>query len=166
MNEIFSRISVRKYKPQPIEREKLELLLRAAMASPTACNQQGWEFLVVTDRAQLQRLSKASDFTYMTADAGAAIVVLANCNTAFRHEYIQQDLGACCENILLEAVSLGLGACWQGIAPVKERMEHISEQFALPDHIQPFSIIAIGYPDESHAQVDRYDENKIHWEKF
>ena len=166
MNEIFSRISVRKYKNQPVEKEKLELLLKAAMASPTACNQQGWEFLVVTDKDNLQKLSKSSDFTYMTAGAGAAIVVLSNRLTAFRHEYLEQDLGACCENILLEAVSLGLGACWQGIAPVQERMDYISELFNLPEHIVPFSIIAIGYPDEGHPQINRYDENKVHWEQF
>ena len=54
MNEIFRRISVRKYTDEPVEPEKIEQILRAAMAAPSAGNQQPWEFNVVRDRAGIQ----------------------------------------------------------------------------------------------------------------
>jgi len=57
----------------------------------------------------------------------------------------EQDLGAACQNILLEAVELGLGAVWLGIAPVEVRMSKVSEILNLPEHIVPFAIILIGY---------------------
>ncbi|MBQ8975232.1 MAG: nitroreductase family protein, partial [Oscillospiraceae bacterium] len=62
MDEIFHRISVRKYKAAPVEQEKLDKIMRAAMASPSACNQQPWEFYVVRNREKLIELSKASEF--------------------------------------------------------------------------------------------------------
>ena len=60
MNEIFTRRSVRKFLPQPVEEEKIEKMLRAGMAAPSAGNQQPWEFYVVRDKKILQDLSHCS----------------------------------------------------------------------------------------------------------
>ena len=62
MNSIFHRISVRKYQNRDVEQEKIELMLKAAMAAPSACNQQPWEFYVVKDKAVIERLSEASPY--------------------------------------------------------------------------------------------------------
>ncbi len=50
MNSIFHRISVRKYEDRPVETEKIMEILKAGMQAPSACNQQPWEFFVVTDK--------------------------------------------------------------------------------------------------------------------
>ena len=60
MKAIFERVSIRRYEERPVEEEKLEALLRAAMAAPSAGNQQPWEFYVIRDREMLGRLSKVS----------------------------------------------------------------------------------------------------------
>ena len=57
MNSIFHRISVRKYKDRPVEKEKIMEILRAGMQAPSACNQQPWEFYVVTDKEKIMILS-------------------------------------------------------------------------------------------------------------
>lgn len=62
MDAIFTRTSVRAYADRPVEPEKLERLLRASMAAPSARNQQPWEFYVTTDRARLQALSGCSPY--------------------------------------------------------------------------------------------------------
>ena len=62
MNEIFHRTGIRKYLSKPVEDEKIEKLLRAAMAAPSAGNQQPWEFYVVKDKATLEKLSKTSPY--------------------------------------------------------------------------------------------------------
>ena len=54
MNSIFHRISVRKYEDRPVEKEKIMEILRAGMQAPSACNQQPWEFYVVTDKEKIQ----------------------------------------------------------------------------------------------------------------
>ena len=70
-----------------------------------------------------------------------------------------QDLSAAAQNILLEAVEIGLGAVWLGIAPEIDRMEYIKKLFNLPNNVEVFGIIAVGYPEKEGANifVDRYD---------
>lgn len=63
MNAIFHRVSIRKYQDRPVEQEKITLMLRAAMAAPSACNQQPWEFYVVTDKEKIAELSASTPFT-------------------------------------------------------------------------------------------------------
>ena len=67
MKEIFERVSIRRYEERPVEGEKLEALLRAAMAAPSAGNQQPWEFYVIRDREVLEKLSKVSPYAGCTA---------------------------------------------------------------------------------------------------
>ncbi|MBQ1446438.1 MAG: nitroreductase family protein [Solobacterium sp.] len=74
MNSIYHRVSIRKYQDRPVEPEKTEAILRAAMQAPSASNQQPWEFYVVTNKDTLKALSEASPYAGMTADAPAAIV--------------------------------------------------------------------------------------------
>ncbi|MBQ6359176.1 MAG: nitroreductase family protein, partial [Clostridia bacterium] len=74
MNSMYHRISVRKYQDKPVEREKIEAMLRSAMQAPSAGNQQPWEFYVVTDREKLEALSKAHRYAGMVKNAPAAIV--------------------------------------------------------------------------------------------
>lgn len=108
MKEIFHRISVRKYEDRPVEPEKIEILLRAAMAAPSARNQQPWEFFVVTNREKLTELSKATPYCGFTAGAPAAIVTAYRKNCA-APDYAHIDMSACMENLLLAADGQGLG---------------------------------------------------------
>ena len=74
MNSIFHRISVRKYQDKPVEEEKMEMILKAAMAAPSARNQQPWEFYVVTDKAVIKELSMASPYATCAKDAPVVFV--------------------------------------------------------------------------------------------
>ena len=108
MNSIFRRVSIRKYQNKPVEPEKIEALLRAAMQAPSAANQQPWEFYVVTDKEKLRALSEASRYAAMTKDAPVAIV------SVYRKDipmpmYAEIDLSIAMENLWLEADAQGLG---------------------------------------------------------
>ena len=73
-------------------------------------------------------------------------------------------MAASCENILLEATHLGLGAIWFGIAPKEGRMELVRNALNIPKHLKPFAIIAVGYPaEEVGKQPDGYDASKLHF---
>ncbi|MDO4556175.1 MAG: nitroreductase family protein [Lachnospiraceae bacterium] len=165
MKEIFHRTSVRNYQEKQVEEEKITMLLKAAMAAPSAGNQQPWEFIVVENPAALKDLSKASPYAGCVAKAPMAIVALGDKNRFRFEENWQMDLSAAVENILLEADHLGLGAVWLGIAPLSERMEAVSELFHLSDNLIPFAVIPCGYPVTEVQQQKRYDEARIHYIK-
>ena len=161
MDSIFHRTSIRKYLQKPVEEEKLELLLRAAMAAPSAKNQQPWEFYLVTDKDTIVALSQTSPYAGFTKDA-AAMIVPCYKNDSAVPQYREIDLSIATENILLEADSLGLGACWIGTAPIKERMDAVEAVLNIPERLHAFSIVALGYPAEERKQQDRFDESRIH----
>ena len=162
MNEIFHRTSIRKYQNKSIEDDKIEKMLRAAMAAPSAGNQQPWEFYVVKDKSTLKKLSKSSPYASCCAFAPLAFVACYRINCTMP-EYAQIDLSASVENLLLEADSLGLGAVWLGIAPIKERMEAVRTVLNIPDNLGAFAIIPCGYPETVHTQQNRFDKQRIHY---
>lgn len=162
MNAIFKRTSVRKYKDQPIEPEKIELLLRAGMAAPSACNQQPWEFYLTTNREKLAELGACSRYATPTIGAALAIVPCYRRDGLIAPDYAEIDLSACVENILLEAEELGLGAVWMGIAPGRDRMENVRKVLNVDDSLEPFAILAVGYPAVENKQQDRFDPARIH----
>lgn len=168
MEAIYDRRSIRKYKDQPVEKEKIEKLLRAAMQAPSAGNQQPWEFIVIQDKDNLKKLSGLSPYAKCIGEASLAIVLLANEKRMRFPENWEQDMGAATENILLEAVELDLGSVWLGVAPVEDRVEYISKMFDLEDHIKPYCAISIGYPadGQQNEYVDRYDETRVHYENY
>lgn len=164
MNAIFHRTSVRKFLDKPVEDEKIEKILRAAMAAPSAQNQQPWEFYVVTNKEVLEALSKTSPYAGFTANAPLAFVACyrTECLTP---RYAQIDLSASVQNLLLEADELGLGATWIGIAPIQERMVAVRNVLDIPQELNAFAIIACGYPEAVREQEDRFDRERIHYIK-
>lgn len=162
MQEIFNRVSIRKFAPRPVEREKLLALLRAAMAAPSAGNQQPWEFYVVTDPETLERLSGVSPYAGCAKNAPAAIV------SAYREQlwapmYAQVDMSIAMENLWLACESQGLGGVWLGIAPQEERMRAVEEILKIPAGQRAFAVFPLGYPAEERTQQDRFDESRIHF---
>ncbi len=162
MESIFHRTSIRKYTKQTVEQEKVTEILKAAMAAPSAGNQQPWEFYVVRENAKLQQLAVTSPYAGCTAKAPMAFVVCYRKNCQMP-EYAQIDVSASIENMLLKIDELGLGAVWLGIAPLKERMNAVKDVLKLPEELEAFAIIPCGYPAEEKVQQDRFEENRIHY---
>jgi len=167
MKEIFNRRSIRKFEDRPVEKEKIDKLLRAAMQAPSAANQQPWEFIVVENKENLKTLSLTTPYSKPVADSAVTFVLLANSNNFKVPTGWQQDMGAATENILLEATYLGLGAVWLGVATADVAIDYIKNLYDLPENIKPFAMIAIGYPDgQKNEFVDRYIAERIHLEKW
>ena len=129
MNElirtVMTRSSVRAFLDKPVSDETVELLLKAAMAAPSAKNSQPWAFVVIRDREQLEKLGASLPNAKMTATAPAAVAVCGVLGKALpgeAREYWIQDAAAATENFLLAAHALGLGAVWTGVHPISERI--------------------------------------------
>jgi len=167
IDTIFRRHSIRRYQAKPVERDKLELLLRAAMAAPSACNSQPWEFIVVTEVEVLDRLR--DKLRYARYNAPAAIVVLGNievANNAAAKRFWIQDCCAAIENIVLAATGLDLGSVWIGVHRVPGFERHVRQILSIPEEVTPLSIVYVGYPDEDRAPQTKYDDRRVYWERY
>lgn len=162
MKELFHRTSVRKYLDKQVEDEKVEMMLKGAMAAPSAGNQQPWEFYVVKNKETIEKLSKTSPYASCCASAPLAFVACYHIKCRMP-EYAHIDMSASVEKLLLEADSLGLGAVWLGIAPLKDRMDAVREVLNIPENLEAFAIIACGYPESVRPQQNRFDKDRIHY---
>ena len=165
---IFSRRSVRKYENKDIPDNLFTDLFETAMAAPSAVAKDPWHFLLIRERETLDQIVKILPNGQMLRQAPAAVIVCGDINKAYLNEvsYMLQDLSAAVENILLAATALGLGSCWLGIHPRRDRLEGIRNLFNFPDNIIPMCGIALGWPAEEPEPRTRYKAERIHLEKW
>lgn len=166
MSLIFERQSIRRFTDEKVSDEKIESLLKAGMQAPSAGNQQAWEFVVVSDEDDKKAISEMHQFAKPAAGASHLIITVGNLNETKYHRMIDQDLGACNENILLQATHEGLGAVWLGFHPIEDRTLKLKEYLNIPDHCIPFSVICVGYPAHEGEVKLRYDESKVHFDRY
>ncbi len=166
LEAIFNRRSIRQYTNRPLTDEIVETLLKAAMYAPSAVNKQPWHFIVFRDREIMEKIILIHQNASMLRHATAAILVCWDEELQHDVGYGPVDCSAATQNILLSAYSLGLGSVWVGLYPRIKRMESIHEIFGLPQNIKPFSIISLGYPAEEKKMPDRFNRDRIHFEKW
>ena len=166
MSLIFKRHSVRKFKDEIVPDDVIENLLKAGMQAPSSCNSQPWEFVVVSKDEDKKAISQMHQFAKPAAGASHLIITLGNLNEAKVIGMIEQDLGACNENILLQATHEGLGAVWLGFHPIEDRTLRLKEYLDIPDYCIPFSVICVGYPAVESQVHLRYDKSKVHYDRY
>lgn len=157
---ISRRRSIRSYKPDPVEPDKIDRLLEAARLAPSASNRQEWRFVVVTDaekRAQLAEAANGQDFV------GQAPVVIACCaetdgkTMPCGEQRYPIDVAIAMEHIVLAAVELGLGTCWIGAF----KPEKVREVLGIPEEIRVIELLPVGYPSESPGERPRMSTDEI-----
>lgn len=162
LDGIFTRRSIRKYTAQKVSKDQIDTLIKAGMYAPSARNQQPWHFIVLTDRELLIRVQDVHPYAKMLNEAQLAILVCGDETLELSKGYWVVDCSAATQNILLAAHGLGLGAVWLGLHPREERKNDIRKLFNLPNHIQPLSLISVGYPDETKETPERFKPDRIH----
>ncbi len=162
LDVILSRRSIRKHKKDKIPETHIKSILEAAMNAPSRKNERPWHFVIINNRKILDKIPLFHLNSRMLYEAPMAILVAGDL-TVTRDIFIAIDCSASTENILLAAHSLGLGACWLGIYPDEDRMKGIKELLNLPESVLPISLISIGYPDEGKPQINRFEQNRIHY---
>lgn len=163
---ILERRSVRSYTNRTVDAGLRDALLHAAMSAPSGVNRQPWEFVVVDDRELLEALAESLPYARMVAKAPMAILVCGNRDRFLEgvdSSLWEQDLSAASENILLAAHALGLGAVWTCIYPHADRAEAVGKVLSLPDKFEPFSLIPVGYPADTHEPMDKWHPERVHY---
>ncbi|MBN1443224.1 MAG: nitroreductase family protein [Planctomycetes bacterium] len=165
---IFRRRSVRQYEAREVSDETVRDLLEAAMAAPSAVAKDPWRFVVVRRRETLEAIARGLPNGQMLPSAAVGIVVCGDIEAAHDQQisYLLQDCSAAIENLLLAAPALGLGACWLGIHPREERIQHVRDLLGMPQSVIPVSAIAVGHPAEAKEARTRYAESKVHREQW
>jgi nitroreductase len=165
---IKKRRSIRKFTPQTVEKEKVLLLLQAAMAAPSASDSKPWEFVVVTETATLDKLR--AFHPYGNYNGTLAVIVCGHPAISGKPSsselFWTQDCSAATENLLIEAAGLGLGAVWCGVWPREERVRALTDIVGLPEGCLPLNMIWVGYPGEEKASRTQYNPDRVHWEKY
>ena len=168
IENIMTRTSVRQYKNQPVEQEKIDIMLKAAMAAPTAVNLQPWHFIVITDKQTIGLLSgqQPTNAPLLIAVCGDTDKTTTPDGKMKLPDFWVEDVSAATENLLLAAHALGLGAVWTGVYPAMDRTAEVANVLNCPKNIVPMAVVRIGYPDESPEPKDKFKEENISYNKF
>ena len=166
MTALLTRRSVRSFTEKDVSEADLEVLLRAAMAAPSAGNAQPWEFVVIRDRALLKKVGEINPYATFADKAPLGILVAANLTLERFPGYWIEDTSAAMENLLLAAHSLGLGAVWTGIYPVEERVSAFRALVGAPAHVVPMGFAVVGHPKKQPEAAERFLPARIHRERW
>lgn len=149
LNTIKNRRTIRKFKPNPIDEEKLQMILEAGRWAPSFSNLQPWKFIVTKDQNLKNELDKASKESVLHFGINEAPLVILVCVDRRIDPLHAIEAGAAAtQNIALAGHSLGLGVGWIGVWGT-EAETAIQKLFQLPETTRVVSLLPIGYPAES-----------------
>jgi nitroreductase len=150
---IRSRRSIRQYTRELPKDEEIEKILEAGRWAPSGLNNQPWRFLRITDKAKKDGLADFTKYGEIIKDAPAVLVVCMDIADSYNREKDLMAIGACIQNMLLEAHALGLGACWLG--EILNKKQEIKQYLKLDEDLEAMAVITLGKPDEPLTQSCR-----------
>lgn len=163
---ILNRRSIRKYTSDKVSDEQIEKIIEAGMFAPSAVNTKPWHFIVLRSQSIFNSIIEANPNAGMLKQASAAVLICFDEKLQHDKGYGPVDCSAATQNMLLAAHGLGLGACWVGIYPRQNRVDALHKLFELPEHVIPFAVISVGFPNETKNKPQRFLKDRIHWEKW
>jgi nitroreductase len=161
-NALYSRRSIRNFKSnKKVEEYKIGKLLRAAMAAPSACNIQPWDFVVIDDEEVIKRI-KTSIEQYGNYNTPLIMVITGNNRNIPWKDHGIIDCAVAMENIMIAAPTIGLGTvCIGGFDRNK-----VKEVLELPEEVEAIGMLYIGYPNEKKKPRTKYLTEAIHRNKY
>lgn len=168
---MLNRRSIRKYKRQPVEKEKLNKVLTAALLAPSSRGRNPWSFIVVEDPSELLSLSQAKGHgSEFVKDAPLAVIVIADKDVS---DTCIEDTSIAITYMQLEAERLDLGSCWVQIRMRQTKDEKDSEGyirnvFDIPERFLVEAVVVFGYKDEEKQphQIEELEITKVHYHTF
>lgn len=160
------RRSIRRYQKRSVEKQKQDVILKSALLSPSSRSRRPWEFVAVTDREILKKLSMCREHSSaFLSGAPLGVIVIADPTEC---DVWVEDCSIASIILQLSAHSLGLGSCWIQVRDRFHKDEIKAENYIknilnIPEKYVVESMIAIGYPDEKKTP---YEEEKLPYEKI
>lgn len=159
---IYSRRSIRNFIPEKkVEESKIKKLLKAAMAAPSACNIQPWDFILIDNKETIERIKNSIE-KYGDYNTPFVLVITGNNKNIPWKDHGIIDCALAMENIMIASPTLGLGTvCIGGF-----NRKAIKEILEIPEDIEAIGMLYIGYPNEHKKQRTKYIQEAIHWNKY
>jgi len=166
LEALNTRRSIRKFKQGKISKNTINKILEAGMEAPSAINEQPWHFIVIDKQELIDKILKFHPYASMAKQATISILVCGDLSLEKAKGFWVQDCSAATQNILLAVHALGLGAVWTGVYPRQKRINGFKKMLNLPENIVPFAFIPIGHPAEKSFKAERFEKQRIHYNKW
>ncbi|MFH1575567.1 MAG: nitroreductase family protein [Candidatus Nealsonbacteria bacterium] len=149
---IKKRRSIRRFKSEAVPDDLIKKVIEAGTFAPSACNAQGWRFVVVDDENLKEKIFNAGSSGVVKAAPVGILVVYDKRTKNIEYQDHIQSASAAIQNMLLAAASFGLGSCWIGHLPPKKTLRKILK---VPEIFSPVAYIALGYPEKEVLNIPR-----------
>jgi nitroreductase len=165
LKNIMTRSSIRTFQQRPVEKEKIEKLLRAGMAAPTAMDRRPWHFVVLSEKEDIERYAAANSRHADNIRKTPLFIIVCGDTTKMAEgagrDFWIQDNSCASENILLAAHAMGLGAVWTSAYPIQKKVDGIRKALHLSERFIPLNVICIGYPAEPADIKDKWNPDDV-----
>ena len=153
IDAIHQRRSIREYKEEDVETEKLFEIIRAGIWAPSGLNNQPWRFAIIKDRGMREQLAEQTHYKHIVLAAPALIAVFLDQTAMYDEVKDHQSAGACIQNMLLATEALELGAVWLG--QILKNKEKVRDIIGVGEEYELMAVLAIGYPSHRNQKSNR-----------
>ncbi len=165
IKSIMTRRSIRTWTNEPVTEEQRKLILEAAMNAPSAADARPWHFVTMNEPDVIKQFAGLGG-TEMLEESTFMVLVCGDPSKEIYPGFWPQDCSCAAQNMQLAAHDIGIGCVWIAIYPLEERVETCRKILDIPDDITPFSLLAMGAPNEVLGPEYRYDEGRFHSNKW
>ncbi len=144
---ILSRRSIRKYTKDIITGDIIESIIEAGRWAPSGLNNQPWSFVTIQNINLKKRLSDFTTYGRIIRECNVCICVFYNIPEGYNRDKDIMSIGACIQNMLLAAFSMGIGSVWLG--EILNRKTEVNDLLDIGPDYELMAVIAMGYPDQS-----------------
>jgi nitroreductase len=153
LEALRNRRSVREFTEEPVSRQTLLEIVRAGTWAPSGLNNQPWRFAIVLDSQLKSRFEELTRYGRVIREAAALIPVFLDQDAMYHATKDHQAIGACLQNMLLAAHSMGLGAVWLG--EIVKNAVRVRDLLGLPGNLELMAVLALGHPARRDQQSSR-----------
>lgn len=162
---IMTRRSIRTWTSEPVTAGERKIIMEAAMNAPSAADARPWHFVTLDDPEVIQQFTEMGG-TEMLAESTFMVLVCGDVSKEIYPGFWPQDCSCAAQNMQLAAHDIGIGCVWIAIHPLEEREQVCRKVLDIPEDITPFALLAMGVPNEVLAPESRYDEERLHSNKW
>ena len=150
---VRERRSIREYVTKVPDDKVLKDLLQAGIWAPSGLNNQPWKFKIVKEKKIKDELSKFTKYAKIIKSAPVALCVFLDNGATYNREKDILAVGACIQNIVLQAHELGLGSCWLG--EILNKREQVEQFLGVDSDYELMAVVTLGYSDEEVTEGSR-----------
>ena len=150
---IHQRRSVRSFTEEPVGDPELQAILEAGRWAPSGVNNQPWRFVIIQGQAKKDEVAQATRYGEIIRKAPVCVAVFLDGEACYHPGKDAQGAGACLQNMLLAAHSLGLGAVWLG--EILKNSDMVRNSLGLASTMELQAVVALGHPKHRNQKSER-----------